>query len=302
MAGPLRSAPRILSVLFLGLASGFPASGWAGTGSAGTGSDSAEELLQKGWQQFHMHMPAHYATVLQLFHQAKEADPDNSEADAALAALYWRSYEEFWFHVLGAGRSDAPRLAKIHLEAAMEAPTARAQEVDCRMKSFRAKHDEALAACEKAIALAPADADIRHAMALALINDGQPEEALSQVREARRIEPGMEEYHGYYEGMARFFSGDSAGAIAALEEAIKANPALWTFEEDYKSAICNPCILLIAALAEVGREDEAKRLVEKFLVHHSGWTVASEMYFRPLRRKNDIERLANALRAAGVPE
>lgn len=294
---PFRRRGMVFLALVLSLCLGLPPSG----GSADAG-EKARQMLAQGWQHFHEHVPAEYAIALGYFERAKEADPDNAGADAALAALYWRSYEEFWFNVLGVGRSDAPSLARRHLEAALQSPTARAHEVDCRMTSFMAKHDQALAACEKAIALDPEDADIRHAMALALINAGKPESALSQVREARRIDPAMEEYHGYYEGMARFFGGDSAAAVVALESAMAARPELWAFEKDFDSAICNPCIFLIAALADLGRTDEAKRLVDSFLAYHSGWTINGELYFRPLRREEDIDRLTNALRSAGVPE
>ncbi|MDX1709655.1 MAG: hypothetical protein R3316_00795 [Rhodovibrionaceae bacterium] len=289
------SVIRIPALLLLGFALALPAHVYAG-------SDEAQVFLEKGWQQFHKHRPAHYAMAQRFFNQAKEADPDHAETDAALAALYWRGYDEFWFNVLGVGRSDARLLAKKHLEKALEEPTARAYEVDCRMKSFRAKHEEALAACRKALALAPEDPDIRHAMALALVYDGQPEEALLHIDKARQSDPQMEDYHGYYEVMARFFVGDSTGAIAALEKAISANPGLWTFDEGLQSATCNPCIFLIAALADNGRTEEAKRLVKRFMDHHIDWTITNEMYYRPLRLETDIEHLTNALRAAGVPE
>ncbi len=295
---PYRRTSVVILLLVLMLVVETPRLSWSDEAQ-----DRSRELLAKGWQQFDKHVPAHYAMALRFFNQAKEAEPGSAEVDAALATLYWRGYEEFWFNVLRVGRSDARLQAKSYLEAALRSPTAVAHQVDCRMKAFRAKHDEALAACERAIALDPENAGARHAMALALIYNGEPEKALLQIQKARGIEPDMEDYHGYYEGMARFFTGDSEAAIRALKKAITANPELWSLEEEhFASAVCQPCILQIAALGDLGREDEANQMVEAFMKVHIDWTVTNEMYWWSLRRERDIERLANGLRLAGVPD
>lgn len=265
-------------------------------------NDTAQQLLAKGWTTFEKHIPKQYPIALEYFSKAKEVEPQNPKADAALAALYWRAYEEYWYNLLKVGRTQARRLVETYLDSALQTPTARAHEVDCRMKSFRAKHEEALAACEAAIALDPHDAYARHAMALALINSGKPEAALSQVREARRAAPEMEEYHGYYGGMAKFFAGAPEAALAALEGAMAAHPKLWSFEDDSQSAICLPCIMIIASLGQLGRTEEAKPLAHTFMEFHIDWTISSELFYRPLRREKDIERLREGLRKAGVPE
>jgi hypothetical protein len=45
----------------------------------------------------------------------------------------------------------------------------------------------------------------------------------------------------------------------------------------------------------------AEARVEQFMSYHIDWSVQNELYFRPLKRERDVERLRTSLRAAGVP-
>jgi Flp pilus assembly protein TadD len=180
-------------------------------------------------------------------------------------------------------------------------PTARAYEIDCRIKSFRAKHKAALAACRNAVDLAPDDPEVRHAMALALINAGDPEAALDHVAAARAAAPEMEAYHGLYEGTAEFFAGRSESALEALRRAMAARPDLWSFDTLETGVLCSPCIMIVAALGDLGRTEKAQERVEQFMSYHIDWSVQNELYFRPLKREQDVEHLRESLRAAGVP-
>lgn len=270
--------------------------------SAAEGAERAAPPLAAGWAEFRKHTIAGYVRAHALFQKAEAAAPDDPDVHAALAAVYWRAFDETWTNQLDVGFYEARRLAEWHQEDAMRAPSARAHEVDCRIKTYRAKYAAALEACRTAIAMDGRDADIRHAMAQALIYKGDPEAALEQVRQAREIAPAMEGYHGLYAGMAHFFAGDLQAAVAALDGALDANPELWTLEGGSHAAICHPCIFKIAALAHLGRVDEAQAMVATFMESHFGWEVGRELYFRPLARARDVDRLRSGLLEAGVPE
>ena len=275
---------------------------WPRIAWANPDTGNAEELLAKGWAEFGQHNVAAYVRAYDLFQKAESAGPNNPDVHTALAYVYWRAYEETWTNQIDVGFSEARRLAESHIDDALQAPSARTYEVDCRLNTFRTKYEDALEACRRAIALDDHDAEIRHATALTYIYMGKPDKALEQVQVARRLAPDMEGYHGLYAGMAHFFAGDMASAVAALDAAINANPKLWSLEGDWRAALCHPCIFKIAALAQLDRLQEAKMIVDALMESHFGFQVSRELYFRPLAREQDVLRLRSGPLKARLPE
>lgn len=68
-------------------------------------------------------------------------------------------------------------------------------------------------------------------LALARYRAGQPATALEPLRRALALEPGFDEAH-YLLGLALRDTQDAAGAVAALERAIQANPSLTVAREE----------------------------------------------------------------------
>jgi hypothetical protein len=59
---------------------------------------------------------------------------------------------------------------------------------------------------------------------------------------------------------------------------------------------------LIAALWNLGREDEARVIARKLLAGHPDFSVSRWSRGLPYRRQEDLDTLLNPLRRAGLPE
>ncbi|RMF35185.1 MAG: tetratricopeptide repeat protein [Chloroflexi bacterium] len=107
------------------------------------------------------------------------------------------------------------------------------------------QYEEALIELEKALELAPEDADVHANLGVAYVNLGRTEEAIAEWQEAIRLNP--DHYLAHYNlGVAYDDLGRTEEAIAEWKEAIRANP-------DYAPAHHE----LGLAYAGMGRNDEA---------------------------------------------
>ncbi|MBI3757987.1 MAG: tetratricopeptide repeat protein, partial [Deltaproteobacteria bacterium] len=89
---------------------------------------------------------------------------------------------------------------------------------------FKQQYDQSIAEGERAIALAPNDADSYAAQAGVLNYAGRPEEALRAVKQAMRLNPRFTSQYLVDLGFTYRMTGRSAEAIATLKEAGSRNP------------------------------------------------------------------------------
>ena len=85
-------------------------------------------------------------------------------------------------------------------------------------------------------------------------------------------------------------AGEYGNAAAALETLNMAGSPPSTFA------------ILIASYVELGRLNEAQAIKKRMLAKHPNYTMSKWHYFRFLKRPEDRERFAAALRKAGLPE
>lgn len=102
----------------------------------------------------------------------------------------------------------------------------------------RGQAEAALPLAREAVELAPASAEARKNLALALADTGQYDEALKHCREALRLDPGMDTAHNVM-GKILHGQGRLTGAAAEYREAIHLNP-------DYAKAYYNLGVTLYA--------------------------------------------------------
>ena len=106
----------------------------------------------------------------------------------------------------------------------------------------------------RARALNPNDAELLAEMANFLIFNGQPTQAIDQAKEAIRLNPFHENWYVEYLGWAYQEAGMPKEAIETFERAVDLrNPQddqLWYFPT------------LAAAYAQLGRMDDARKIVE----------------------------------------
>jgi TolB-like protein/class 3 adenylate cyclase/Flp pilus assembly protein TadD len=266
----------------------------------GTGNAQAYDVFLKGWQHYLRQTPGDFRAAIVHFKKAVELDPKYGRAYAALAATYWEASTRFWDVALGFSRTHEARFqAEQFLAKAMRDPTPLTHQVASAMLLHTKQHDEAIAEAKRAIASDPNDADGYVALANALSFTGRASDALEQVERAIRLNPHYPPYYLYQLGLARFGMKRLDEAATSLERALTLN------RDDYWSQR-----LLLATYGLLGRRADAAKLLETIKGNEkSGWlsvldplTIRASTYWYPFAERADVERFAEGLRKAGVPE
>jgi TolB-like protein/class 3 adenylate cyclase/Tfp pilus assembly protein PilF len=122
---------------------------------------------------------------------------------------------------------------------------------------------------------------------------GRPDDALERLRNAWRLSPfdPLNFWFWTVAGLAEFVAGRYDQAIGWLRKAQRANA---------RFAACHRT--LTAALALSGDIEGAKNAATALLQIEPRFRVSAFTSWYPLKRKEDLERLASGLRLAGLPE
>jgi TolB-like protein len=258
-----------------------------------TVSPEAYDAFLRGWAHYRLFTAEDLAKSVPYFEEAIRLDANYGRAHAALATVYWESWLNDWVKSLGMSYTEVGEKARRHLEAALKDPTPLAHRIAAKMHVFGKRWDEAVAEAERAIALDANDPDGYEAMGRVLVRVGRPAEGLEFIETAMRLDPQSDYLHRL--GEAQFHLERYDEAAATLLRATKRNPGVaWNF------------LLLAAAYGQLGREQEAKSVIETFnkMRAKAGEHLMSLADIGGWRFKfsADRERLREGLRRAGLPE
>jgi len=155
-----------------------------------------------------------------------------------------------------------------------------------------AEHDKAIEMSEKAIALAPNNAELLGGVASAVMRkSGQPERGAELVKKAMRLCPF------YRPGLLRAL-GNNYRISGRLEEAVACYRESIKRESGYLAAYVN----LASALGELGWLEDAREAAREVLRQEPAFTIAAYTSGLSYRNPADLERIAEGLRQAGLPE
>src|SRR5438876_304530 len=121
--------------------------------------------------------------------QAIRIDPGYSRAYAGLAAAHWGIVNRYWQLAVGVGWQHSYDALNEDLGKALENPTPLAYSVSAEWLTRQGRAQEALAQIDRALALAPNEADTHVSQARILNVTGRAEEAEQSVRLAMRLNP-----------------------------------------------------------------------------------------------------------------
>lgn len=231
-----------------------------GTGSAelasgqrGTTVPEAYDAFLQGWEHYQRTTPADFVQAVPYFQRAIELDPAYSRAQAALAMVYFRSWDQGWSGKFGISADDAFRRARDHLNLAKAKPTSVSHQVAGNMSRSRGWYDDAQKEFQAAIDLDPSDSWSYAYLAYSLIYAGRPAEAELQIETAMRLDPHFPPLFVYYQGFAEFEQNRMEDASKTLTKAAQLNPNdPW------------PLLFLAAAYSHLGREDLARETISAF--------------------------------------
>jgi TolB-like protein/class 3 adenylate cyclase len=238
--------------------------------------------------------PEDLARARHFYERAVELDPGNVEAMIGLAMVD---------HVLGGGMFSTDRAARLaSAEALVTKALARAPNHAmghyclASIHTFTNRGAQAIAECERALALNRNLALAHGQIGVAKLTVGRGEETEAHIGEAIRLSPFDAQAYLWlsYAGFAKVFIGADEQAVAYLLQAIGTNS---NFPLSY--------FYLAAALALLGREDEARVAVKSGLALDSGLTIqrvwAGALSNNPTYLAQR-ERIIEGMRTAGVPE
>lgn len=129
----------------------------------------------------------------------------------------------------------------------------------------RGQHQDALAAFDETIRLAPEFARVYAQKGEQYVYLGEPEKGIAEVERAIEISPNSS-VRGYFYwviGRARFFMGQDADAIPQLQASVRAWSNVW-----YNR------LYLVSAHAHLGRRVAADRVLRAFNRQFPGYTLA----------------------------
>jgi TolB-like protein len=154
------------------------------------------------------------------------------------------------------------------------------------------RYDEAVTELRKAVALEPNNADSLAELANYLVFAGNPSEAATLIRDAKRLNPNFPIWYHEPAGIAEYLSGRYEAAAAEFKpwfenDVIPFNSALW----------------LAAAQAQTGQTVKAKAALQTALIGIRKYTTTSSVaYYIPFKNQDHFDSLVAGLRKAGLPD
>ena len=222
------------------------------------------------------------AEARSYFERALEADPSYGRAYAGLSLSHFNE----WSCQAWQKWDETERLAYDHARraAALDDADPMVQVVLGRILLYRRRFDEAAFHVDRALSLNPNDTDVlvHGAMCRAYLGDG--ESALALGTKAMRLHPGFPPYYTAPVGLALFVLGRDAEALAAV-----AQTPISTFLERAR-------FYLKEFLSQLGDRIIYGRAPDP------GEPLRWLLHVNPFRRAQDIDRLEQGLRLAGLEE
>lgn len=155
------------------------------------------------------------------------------------------------------------------------------------------KHQTAVRAGRRAVELNPSFALGHHSLAAALYGSGMHDEAIDLARKAIRISPN--------DPCLFFFLGVLSASFYMLHDYTEAAEAAGQAVERfpwYASTLRWHSM----ALAQLGRDDEARRALSRFLDLTPQYTLRTARHSYSFLRQVDLDHFLDGLRKAGLPE
>ena len=238
--------------------------------------------------------PADIERARGFFERALTLDPDNLDAVVGMACANGQSATGYYLDDKAERFASAE--ANLNRVLSQSPNNARAHYLMCRVETHTKRGAQGIAECERALALNPNLAAAPAQIGLVKIFDGHPEETEGHELEALRIIPHDTEADLWvsYMAIAKLYLGAYEEALDLYRRAKELNP-------NYP----NGRFTMAAALAELGRLDEARAEVQAGLALNPGFTI--RRYRAAAQSDNPVflkgrERIIENMRKAGVPE
>jgi len=226
------------------------------------------------------------AQARRLYERAVKLDPDYALAYVGLGWTYFQEFPLGWSPAAGS-LNRAEELARKAIALDPELP--QAYVLLGWIELWQKKHDQAVAAGEKALDLDPNNADSMAFLSHALAFADRPGEAVELIGRAMRLNPRYPAWYLFYLGHAQILLGRAEEAVESLRQALLLDPKLMAAQ-----------VMLAAALAELGRLEEAGAAVKDMLALNPDYSLQIARQRLPYKDKAVLERMLRNLARAGL--
>jgi adenylate cyclase len=228
-----------------------------------------------------------FGQAIKYFKQALEYDPNYSLAYACLGFGYMFDYQNRWTENPDSSLPIAKEYARQAIEKDPNEPLARC--VSALAASYEKDLDRAKTEIDAALALNPSLALAHNLRGTIRTFAGQPLEAIPEIEQAMRLDPALSGQFLHFLGLAYLMAGKYETAAALLRQRIILVP-----NTDFSRAI------LTSALGHLGEVDDARRVWGELMVINPNYSFTAHIGRQPFKREEDVERIAEGLRKAGV--
>jgi adenylate cyclase len=270
------------------------------TMAGGTDDVDAYESYLQGRSLLKSDRTADWKAALLAYQKALDIDSDFGAAAAEIAWIY-HDASGSRLSALGVNGDEALNAENKYLDVAQGRPSAAYYQLMSDRLVAAQKSDDAITSAQKAIDLDPSEPLSQHAMAYALILNGQPEKALDAINRATRIDPNWGPWRHFLRGFALFSSRRLDEASIELQKARSFNDGFEVW-----SRYLGGQLLLSIRGKEANTDVDAsirKELDDHARDEHAAFfTVLLAINGFPFKNYGDTEALLSGLREAGVPE
>jgi len=259
-------------------------------------SDPGTTTSVDAWEKFHQgilallkYTPEDNLRARHLLEEALVHDPDYIDARVYLAWTYWQEsrsgYTDDRRGNLATCRNIVDELK------AMGASTANAKHLEAATLLIEHRHDEALEVSAEAVPMGPCKLFGYTPAALTKFYSGDLKTALDVLRTTVRIYPYTPSDTVYMMAYSLCLAGDHKEAVNTAEEYMRRVPTdLFAYT------------LLATAYAFSGEMGQARETIENFRKLYPTFTLTDFVSHEPFRDQKELQRVAAALREAGLPE
>ena len=256
-----------------------------------TASLCAYDYYLRGTAKLHHGSREAVDEALSLFHQALERDPGFASAYGMAAwCHFWRKLNG-WMLDRPGEIAEGARLARLAVELGRDDAVALTRGGHA-LGHLAGDLDGGIALLERARLLNPNLAPAWFLGGILRVLRGETRLAIGDLEQATRLSPLDPEMFRMQVGMAlaHFFEGDYAQAVGWAEKALCNMPTLL------------PALAVAAASqAHTGHMDQARQALARLQAQDPALRVSTLRQWLPIHRPEDLARLAEGLRLAGLP-
>ncbi|HXZ22955.1 MAG TPA: winged helix-turn-helix domain-containing tetratricopeptide repeat protein [Pseudolabrys sp.] len=254
-------------------------------------SIDAWSVYQRGMFHLYRYTQDDLVQARKLFKEAIAIDPDLAPAYSAIAEA---CYYEVVYGFAGSPSDNRSLATETAQKAvALDQNDAGAHCTLGRIRYLCRDYAAAISELELALSLNPSLALAHYGLGAAFVFSGRPHEAFPHLQSAIRLSPQDPNIGSYLVRFAeaKYLVGDDEAAVHFALKALAQPSFQWS-----RYAI------LIAALGQLGRREEAQRYVAEVTEKRPNFSVAFVQTMHPFSRDMGIDRYYEGLRKAGVPE